>query len=206
MNLALLAAFWAVSMMFVLTPGADWAYAISAGLRHRAVIPAVGGLLLGHLLATLIVAAGIAGLIAAIPFALTGLTLIGAAYLLWLGIGLLTNPPVPQSAAIAPDKGWRHWAVKGFGVSGLNPKVILLFLALLPQFADVHAAWPVPAQLVGLGGIHILNCGIVYLVVGYGSKAVLRTRPEAAKAVGRISGAIMIGLALVLTIETLSLS
>ena len=33
-------AFWAVSLMFVLTPGADWAYAIAAGLRHRTVVPA----------------------------------------------------------------------------------------------------------------------------------------------------------------------
>ncbi|WP_394525483.1 hypothetical protein [Paenarthrobacter nicotinovorans] len=33
-----LAAFWAVSFLFVITPGADWAYAISAGLRHRTVV------------------------------------------------------------------------------------------------------------------------------------------------------------------------
>ena len=45
-------AFWAVSLVFVLTPGADWAYAIAAGLRHRTVVPAVGGLLAGHLAAT----------------------------------------------------------------------------------------------------------------------------------------------------------
>jgi threonine/homoserine/homoserine lactone efflux protein len=37
------AAFWAVSFLFVVTPGADWAYAIAAGLRHRVVLPAVGG-------------------------------------------------------------------------------------------------------------------------------------------------------------------
>ncbi|MEU7747462.1 hypothetical protein [Nonomuraea sp. NPDC049158] len=42
----------AVSSAFVVTPGADWAYAIAAGLRHRTVLPAVGGLLIGHLAAT----------------------------------------------------------------------------------------------------------------------------------------------------------
>ena len=46
------AAFWAVSFLFVITPGADWAYAIAAGLRHRVVLPAVGGLVVGHLAAT----------------------------------------------------------------------------------------------------------------------------------------------------------
>ena len=39
---------------------------------------------------------------------------------------------------------WQRWAVKGLCVSGLNPKVFLLFLALLPQFTDATAPWPVP--------------------------------------------------------------
>ena len=56
MAVTTLAAFWAVSVLFVLTPGADWAYAIAAGLRHRCLLPAVGGMLTGHLLATVVVA------------------------------------------------------------------------------------------------------------------------------------------------------
>ena len=61
MTLSVLAAFWAVSFLFIITPGADWAYAISAGMRGRWVTPAVAGLLSGHLLATIIVAAGVGG-------------------------------------------------------------------------------------------------------------------------------------------------
>ncbi|MNE53686.1 hypothetical protein D3C80_1484250 [compost metagenome] len=64
MTFSVFAAFWAVSILFVITPGADWAYAISAGLKHRVVIPAVGGLLSGHLIATMIVAAGVGTLVA----------------------------------------------------------------------------------------------------------------------------------------------
>ncbi|MEX5612784.1 LysE family translocator, partial [Pseudomonas protegens] len=74
MEPSMLAAFWAVSLLFVITPGADWAYAISAGLNGRVVIPAVSGLLSGHLLATLVVAAGVGGLVARYPLALAGLT------------------------------------------------------------------------------------------------------------------------------------
>ncbi len=59
------AAFWAVSFLLVITPGADWAYAIAAGLRHSTVLPAVGGLLTGHLAATAVVAAGAAAVLAA---------------------------------------------------------------------------------------------------------------------------------------------
>lgn len=64
MPVAMIAAFWGVSMLFVLTPGADWAYAISSGLRNRSMAPALGGLLSGHLLATIVVAAGVAALLA----------------------------------------------------------------------------------------------------------------------------------------------
>jgi threonine/homoserine/homoserine lactone efflux protein len=86
------AAFWAVSFLLVITPGADWAYAIAAGLRHRLVFPAVGGLLAGHLAATAVVAAGVGALMARSPLVLTMLTAVGAAYLVWLGIGMLAHP------------------------------------------------------------------------------------------------------------------
>ena len=84
MALSVLTAFWAVSMLFVITPGADWAYAISAGMRGRWVMPAVAGMLSGHFLATLVVAAGVGSLLAGHPLALTLLTLAGCSYLLWL--------------------------------------------------------------------------------------------------------------------------
>jgi threonine/homoserine/homoserine lactone efflux protein len=42
MPIATIAAFWGVSFLFVITPGADWAYAMAAGLRNRTVLPAVG--------------------------------------------------------------------------------------------------------------------------------------------------------------------
>ncbi|PAV68873.1 hypothetical protein WR25_26090 [Diploscapter pachys] len=75
--MSVLTAFWAVSLLFVITPGADWAYAISAGMRGRWVVPAVAGMLSGHLLVTLVVAAGVGSLIAGHPLALTLLTLAG---------------------------------------------------------------------------------------------------------------------------------
>jgi threonine/homoserine/homoserine lactone efflux protein len=97
MAVGTVAAFWMVSLLFVVTPGADWAYAIAAGLWHRTVLPAVGGLLAGHLLATAVVAAGVAAMMSRLPLALTALTALGAAYLVWLGIGMLSRPSVPQA-------------------------------------------------------------------------------------------------------------
>jgi len=194
--ISVLTAFWAVSLLFVITPGADWAYAISAGMRGRWVMPAVAGMLSGHFLATLIVAAGVGSLIAGHPLALSLLTLAGCTYLLWLGGNLLLSPSVPQAGASQAQESGSRWALKGFCVSGLNPKVFLLFVALLPQFTDPASSWPVGIQILLLGLVHLASSLVVYLMVGYGAKAVLRTRPAAAKVVGRVSGLVMILIAL----------
>ncbi|WP_187496754.1 LysE family transporter [Erwinia aphidicola] len=203
MSLSMFAAFWAVSVLFVITPGADWAYAISAGIRGRRVVPAVAGMLSGHLVATLVVAAGVGSVIAGAPGILTILTVGGAGYLLWLGLGMLRHPIAPVAGQNDYAGSPLKWALNGFYISGLNPKVFLLFLALLPQFTDVHAAWPLPLQMIALGLMHVISCGVVYLLVGYGSGTVLRTRPRAAQNVSRISGCLMIIIAALLLVEQL---
>ena len=198
MTPAIFATFWAVSILFVITPGMDWAYAISAGMHGRVVLPAVTGLLFGHLIAILIVAAGVGALVAGHPVALTLLTLMGAAYLLWLGIQLLIHPAMPGGSQDPGPGAWHSWTLKGICVSGLNPKVFLLFLALLPQFTDPTAPWSVPMQMMALGLVHIASCAIVYLLVGYGAQAILTTRPRAALRVSQLSGAAMIAIATLL--------
>ncbi len=203
MTLSIFVAFWAVSILFVITPGADWAYAISAGLKGRVVLPAIGGLLSGHIIATLIVAGGVGTLVARHPLALSVLTVAGAGYLLWLGVNMIAHPSTPHADQVQVSDSWQRWAIKGLCVSGLNPKVFLLFLALLPQFTDGTATWPVPMQMIALGLVHTLSCAVIYLLVGYGSQTVLRARPAAAQRVSRFSGAAMILIAIVLFIEQL---
>lgn len=201
MSLSLLAAFWAVSFLFVITPGMDWAYIISAGMRGRRVMAAATGLLSGHLAATLVVAAGVGGLLSRSPGALSAITMVGATYLLWLGFNMVRHPPVPQSDSIDQEGSWTNWALKGFGISGLNPKLFLLFLALMPQFTDPQGGWPVSLQILVLGAVHIVSCTTVYLAVGFSAQAVLKTRPVAARFVSRFSGVAMIIIAAVLFFE-----
>jgi len=202
-SLSVLTAFWGVSFLFIITPGVDWAYAISAGIRGRMVLPAVGGMLLGHLAATGLVAAGVGALVMNIPLAMTMLTFAGASYLLWLGIGLVRNPATSATEFTdTPDKAVQ-WVLKGIGVSGLNPKVYLLFLALLPQFFDPKSPWPLSTQMLALGIVHVISCGIVYLFVGYGSQVTLKARPAAAKRVSRFSGVAMTCIALLIMAEAI---
>src|SRR5262245_5620010 len=135
-------AFWAVSLGLVLVPGADWAYAITAGLRDRSVLPAVAGLLAGYLALTAVVAAGVGPAIGRGPRGLAMLTTLGALYLLGLGITALARPRAPAAAAGEGRQPWARRAARGAGVSGLNPKALLLFVALLPQFITHGRAWP----------------------------------------------------------------
>jgi threonine/homoserine/homoserine lactone efflux protein len=77
----------------------------------------------------------------------------------------------------------------------------LLFLALLPQFTDPDLSWPLAAQIVALGLVHVASCAIVYMAVGTSARRVLRARPLAARAVTRFSGAAMIAIGAVLLAE-----
>ncbi|GEK21766.1 LysE family translocator [Cellulomonas xylanilytica] len=202
MDVADVLAFWAVSFVFVVAPGSDWAYAISAGLRGRVALPAVGGMLAGHLAATVLVAAGVGALVAGAPGLLGALTLVGGAYLLWLGFQTFTRSAPPQESIDAATGSSRaRWLWKGFGVSGLNPKVLLLILALLPQFTSTSAPWPVWAQVAVLGLVHLATCAAVYLTVAVTAQRVLSARPGAARVVSRTSAVVMTGLGVALIVE-----
>ncbi|MFB7224043.1 LysE family translocator [Streptomyces sp. NPDC056227] len=204
MDTTTLAAFLAVDLLLVFTPGADWAYAISAGLRERSVVPAVTGLIAGHAAYALVAVAGVAVIVASSPAALTALTMAGAGYLLWLGWGVLRQPAVPAAAGESADVSRLQVMLKGAGISGLNPKALLLYFSLFPQFIDTANGWPVAAQTGLLSTLHLTACAIVYLAVGVLARTVLKTRPSAARAVTRISGAMMIAIGAFLLVERLA--
>ncbi|MGG2098721.1 LysE family translocator [Acinetobacter haemolyticus] len=202
MELNVILAFWSVSILFVLTPGADWAYAILAGIEGKFVSTAVTGLILGHLIAILCVAAGVGSLLNHFPILLTAMTVLGAGYLLWMGVHLLLQPATishtdGQNQSLMNAKAW---LIKGVGISGLNPKVLLLFFALLPPFIHPKIALSPTVQIMMLGMIHLLSCAVVYMLVGVAAKKLLRTRPTAVKIVSRISGGLMVLIALILVV------
>lgn len=204
MDTTTLAAFLAVDLLLVFTPGADWAYAISAGLRGRSVVPAVTGLIAGHAAYALVAVAGLAVLVASSPAALTALTVAGASYLLWLGWGVLRQPAVPAAAEDSADASRARVMLRGAGISGLNPKALLLYFSLFPQFIDPARGWPVAAQTGLLSTVHLTACAIVYVAVGVLARTVLTTRPSAARVVTRVSGATMIAIGGFLLVEGLA--
>jgi threonine/homoserine/homoserine lactone efflux protein len=191
-------AFWGVTALLIVVPGPDWAFAISAGLR-RQVRPAVAGIVLGYLLMTAVVAAGLGALVAASPVALTALTIVGALYLAWLGIGTVRKPGTVTTTD--SSTGRRGTLAKGIAVSGLNPKGLLIFVAILPRFTNPHAALPVATQLACLGLVFVASCALVYSCVGLSARSLPRAKPMIAVVVSRVSGAAMIILGAALLIE-----
>ena len=93
--------------------------------------------------------------------------------------------------------------LRGAGVSGINPKGILLLLALLPQFTGDSGAWPQPIQMLALGGLHLFNCAIVYTAVALVSGRLLGGRPRAGAIVTRITGIMMMAVGFLLLVEEL---
>ncbi|MGX1131377.1 threonine/homoserine/homoserine lactone efflux protein [Streptomyces glaucescens] len=206
MDTGTLLSFLALDLLLVCVPGADWAFVISAGLRDRSPVPAVAGLVTGYALHTALAAAGLAVLVAGSPALLTALTVVGAAYLVWLGWGVLRRPGVPGTAgAEAVTTSGRRVFLRGATISGLNPKGLLLYLSVLPQFLTLKGAHlPVPVQTTALGLLHMAACAAVYLTVGLLARAVLGARPAAARAVTRTSGAAMLGIGAFLLVQRLA--
>ena len=200
MNTSLLLAYWGLTLLLIVIPGPDWAFVLGAATGRRAVGPAVAGLAIGYLLLTAVVAGGVGVAVGRSPVILTALTLVGAGYLIWLGAGLLRRPAAGPVAAQDSSVG-RSVLVRGIGVSALNPKALLAFAAMLPQFVDPAAAWPAAVQLGTLGLVWVGSCAGFYLVLGRAAGRVLGTRPRWAAVMSRVSGAAMLVVAIGLVVE-----
>ncbi|MFC8525398.1 LysE family translocator [Pseudarthrobacter sp. NPDC057230] len=210
MNPQLFLAFLVVAAALACTPGVDWAYTIAAGLRQRSFVPAVAGLCGGYVLHTVLLVAGLAAVLAGMPGVLGWITLAGAGYLLWLGVGTLRSWRGASFSADAPGAAGTQAAgtqlrtfLQGMGTSGINPKGLLFYVALIPQFVSSEASLPVPVQSGLLGMTFVALAGLVYTVVALLSRSLLQSRPGAARAVTLASGIIMVALGAVLLGEQL---
>lgn len=168
MTIHLLGAFVLAAVVLVVVPGPNIVFIVGTALGHgrRAGIAAALGVELATLVHGLIAAAGLAAVVAAAPMALTVIRLAGAAYLAWLGIRTLLR--LADKLEEVQRTGGRS-LIDGFWVNLLNPKVIIFFLAFLPQFVDPQANWPIGLQVVVYAlvivGIGLLNSAVWVLGV-----------------------------------------
>ncbi|CAM3805820.1 LysE family transporter [Nocardiopsis rhodophaea] len=198
MNPTLLLAYWAVIFTLIAIPGPDWAFIVALGSRRGNVLAGAGGLFVGYSAVGALVAVGVGALVARSEPLLALLTGAGAVFLVYIGIGILRGAPSSPSLE-RPEEPRRRESrhgdlVSGVAVSMLNPKGLLIMVALLPQFADTTADWPLPAQLAVLGLVFAATCGAFYIVLGFATRAVLRRWGAASKWISALSGITLIVL------------
>jgi threonine/homoserine/homoserine lactone efflux protein len=167
-----LALFVAAGLLLNLTPGPDMAYiaARSVAGGFRAGAAATFGITAGCVVHTIAAAAGLSALLATSAAAFEIVKWCGAAYLLYAGIRLImtrsrarrTDTPHHTVTPAAPSKIFRE----AFVINVFNPKVVLFFLAFLPQFIAVDA----PAKTISfvlLGSLFNFNSLFVNLPVAW---------------------------------------
>jgi len=152
-----LGVFAATVLVVNATPGVDMMFTLANTLRHGIAggIAAALGIVAGCVVHTLLAAFGLAALLAASATAFALVKWAGAAYLVWLAIGMLragtaADKPLADVAAREPGDESGAPAVdrprlarlfrQGLLTNVLNPKIAIFFLALLPQFIDAGAA------------------------------------------------------------------
>jgi threonine/homoserine/homoserine lactone efflux protein len=206
-HLTSLLGFALVSLGMVLTPGPNMIYLISRSITQgpAAGMVSLGGVALGFIFYMLCAAFGITALLFAVPYAYDALRLAGAGYLLWLAWqALKPNGRSPfQVKKLAIDSP-RKLFVMGFVTNLLNPKIAMLYLALLPQFIDPTAGSVLTQSLV-LGSTQtIISVGVNGLIaLGAGSIALfLGERPTWLKLQRWLMGTVLAGLAVRMALET----
>lgn len=201
--------FIAAGWLLNLTPGPDVLYIVSSALKSgvRGGMVAALGIVSGCFVHVLAAALGVGALLATSATAFTVLKWVGAAYLVWMGMKLLTQGgssvvPVPGAVVGQPESLGRIFR-RGFLTNVLNPKVALFFLAFVPQFIAPGTENKVTAFLL-LGLLFNLNSlpinfGYAWLA-GWASRRVGAVQ-RALRGMDRAAGLMFIGFGLRLALS-----
>jgi threonine/homoserine/homoserine lactone efflux protein len=190
-------------LLLNIMPGPDslLIMARSATQGWRAGCAAALGVGAGTMVHVTAAAIGISALLAASSAAFNAVKWVGAAYIVWMGIGMLRSKlkgeavPLTSAAALAPQPNGRIFA-QGFLTNVLNPKVALFFLAFVPQFISADSSNKAAAFFI-LGFIFNFNgmlwCNGLALFTAFAS-ARLKVKPLVALWLNRVTGSLFVAL------------
>jgi threonine/homoserine/homoserine lactone efflux protein len=190
----------AAALVLAVTPGPGIFYVAArtlAGGRAEGVASSLGTGLGGmvHILAGSL---GVSAMVLASAEIFTALKLVGAAYLVWIGIATFRSArqALPLGAPAAPSIGPRRAFREGVLVEALNPKTAVFFLAFVPQFVD-PAQGSVALQFVLLGSVSVALNTIADILVAFaasGIRAGAAARPALIRRLRQGAGGAMVGL------------
>ena len=199
------ALFFAAALLLAATPGPGILYVAArtlSGGRGEGIASSFGNGL-GGLVQVVAGAVGVSALVLASAHLFTALKLIGAAYLVWIGVRTILAArkdalAIAAGLEPAPPVGARRAFREGIVVEALNPKTAAFFLAFLPQFVDVEAGH-VALQFAVLGIISVtLNtlADLLVAVVAGRAQAGFGGRPGLVRRLREVSGGAMVVLGL----------
>jgi threonine/homoserine/homoserine lactone efflux protein len=192
--------FLSAALVVQLVPGPGMLFILANGIAGgpRAGIAAACGAASGMVVHTLAAALGLAALFAHAPAAYDVLRIVGGLYLIWIAIGHFrdkshaTDDGVQDGGGRSPKRIFARAWLNNLA----NPKVILFYLAFLPQFV-APSAGSVTIQLLVLGFVFLLIGLVIDLALGTFSGRIgdwLRQRAVVRKVIDRVAGTIMGGL------------
>jgi len=203
-----LLSFLGAAVLLTLSPGSDNLMVLSMGIsRGRKEGMAFGlGCALGCLSHTALAALGLSALVAASHVAFTGLKICGGLYLLWLGVQALRSKGSafdPGQARSQPREPLSRLFVKGLVANAINPKVVVFFLAFLPQFVRVSRGG-IGWQTAQLGIAFTVQAAVLFGLLGYSAGKIglwLARSPRTGMWLDRIAGSVfsVLGLRLIVT-------
>ena len=207
MDTGLLLAYIGTVLVLAVTPGPSVMLGTAHGMRYgaRGTLPTIGGDLSANTLQMLAAAAGLGAIITRSATAFTVVKWLGVAYLAWLGIGYLRNPAMTADQSgeeRVRGPGARY--AQGFVTSASNPKAIVFFAALFPQFVDPTAAvLPIGVQFVILGAIFLVIDGVSVFTyaAASGRLSVWLSSKGKVTTQRRVTGVVLLGAAGLLSLK-----
>ncbi len=202
-DLTQFALFFAAALMLAITPGPGIFYVAArtlAGGRAEGVASSFGTGL-GGLVHVVAGSLGVSAIVLTSAELFTALKLVGAAYLVWLGLRTFRSARRDASADLnsglaAPPVGPRRAFREGVLVEALNPKTAAFFLAFIPQFVDPTAG-PIALQFIALGFVSVVLNTLADIVVAFAASGIREgtaARPRLIRRLREASGAAMIAL------------
>jgi threonine/homoserine/homoserine lactone efflux protein len=201
----LLVAFAATTFVISVVPGPDVLFVVASGLRdgRRGGVAAAVGVTGGMAVHTTAAAIGLSALIASSAVAFEVVRLLGGAYLLWLGIQALRSDGEAFGSGFWQHRPASRIARQAALTNLLNPKVIVFFLAFLPQFVD-PAAGSVAAQTIFLGAVFTLvglSTDLSYGLLAGSMRRIFASSANLSRRLERLAALIYLGLAARLVAE-----
>ncbi|GAA1557414.1 LysE family translocator [Actinomadura kijaniata] len=203
----LLMAFAVTTLIAMITPGPDMLFVLGCGMRGgpRAGLLATAGVATSEAVHVAVAAAGLVALFAAVPAAFTAVRVLGAAYLIYLGVQMIRHrgSGLDDAPERAGGMSGRRAYLNGLVTNLLNPKMVTFTLAFLPQFIDpgLGHVW---LQFAVLGAVLIALEFVVDGLVGVLAGRIggwLRHRRAAHRRIDTATGGLFIGLGVRLAAE-----